>query len=77
MPKLQQENNGAIMETFAGIQEATPGELKKINAVRLYLRVIPIADLTHLSGGYVPNGMLTGDWHAGSDLEWPHHLCPP
>ena len=68
-PKLQQENNGAIMERFSGIQEATPGELKKVNAVRLYLRVITIADLTHPSGGYIPDGMLTGDWQAGSDLE--------
>ena len=68
-PKLQQENDGATMERFAGIQGATQGELKKVNVVRLYLRVITIADLTHPLGGYIPNGMLTRDWQAGLDLE--------
>ena len=59
------------------IQGATVGQLRKVNAVRLYLRVVTIADLTHPSGGYIPDGMLTGDWQAGSDLEWPHQPCPP
>ena len=45
-PTLQSENDGAIMERFSGIRGATPGELKKVNVVRLYLRVITIADLT-------------------------------
>ena len=64
-PQFQQENDGAIMERFSGIRGATPGELKKVNAVRLYIRVITIADLTHPSGGYISDGMLTGDWQAG------------
>ena len=50
-PKLQRENDGAIMERFAGIRGDAPGELKKVNAVRLYLRVITIADLAHPLGG--------------------------
>ena len=60
-PKLQRGNDGEIMERFAAIRGATPGELKKTNVVRLYLRMITIADLAHPSGGYIPNGMLTGD----------------
>ena len=75
-PKLQRENNGEIMERFAAIQWITKGELEKVNAVRLYLRVIIIADLAHPSGGYIPDGMLTGDWQADWDLEWPHQPCP-
>ncbi len=35
--------------------------------VRLYLRVITIADLTDPEGSTIPDGMLTGDWQAGSD----------
>ena len=65
------------MERFARVRGATRRELEKVNAVRLYLRVITIADLTHPLGGYIPDGMLTGDWQAGSDLEWPHQPCPP
>ena len=61
VPKLQWGNDGAIMERFAAIQAITRGELEKINAVRLYLRVVTIADLAHPSGGYIPDGMLTGD----------------
>ena len=63
-PKLHRENDGAIMERFVGIRGATQGEVEKVNAVRLYLRVITIADLTHPSGGYIPDSMLTGDWQA-------------
>ena len=60
-PKLQQENDGSIIERFTAIQGATTGELKKVNMVRLYLRVVTIVDLSHPSGGYIPDGMLTGD----------------
>ena len=67
--KLQWGNDGALMERFTAIQGVTTGELKKVNTVRLYLRVITIADLAHPSGGYISDGMLTGDWQAGSDLE--------
>ena len=49
--KLQQGNDRSIMERFTTIKGATPGQLRKVNKVRLYLRVITIADLTHPSGG--------------------------
>ena len=61
-PKLQRGNNRSIMEGFTAIQGATPGQLRKVNAVQLYLPVITIADLRHPSGGYIPDRMLTGDW---------------
>ena len=76
-PKLQREYDRSIMERFVEIQGATVGQLRKVNTVRLYLRVVTITDLTHPSGEYIPDGMLMGDWQAGSDLEWPHQPCPP
>ena len=40
----------------------TKGMLEKANAVRLFLRVATIADLTDLSGTFIPSGMLVGNW---------------
>ena len=50
------------MERFTAILGVTKWEVEKVNVVRLYLRVITIADLAHPSGGYTPDGMLTVDW---------------
>ena len=44
--------------------------------MRLYLRVITIADITHESGGYIPDHTLTVEWQSGLDLEWPRQPCP-
>ena len=75
-PKLQQKNDVSIMERFSAIQGMTTCDLQEVNVVRIYIRVIMIADLIHPSGGYTPDGILTEDWQAGSDLEWPHQPCP-
>ena len=56
------------MERFTTIPRITKGQLKQANTVRLYLRVITIADLTDPEDSTIPYGMLTGDWQAGSDL---------
>jgi hypothetical protein len=50
------------MERFTTIPRITTGQLKQANTVRLYLRVISIADLTDPEGSTIPDGMLTGDW---------------
>ena len=44
---------------------------------RLYLRVLTIADLADPTGQFIPDGMLNGDWQAGSDIHWPHQRMPP
>ena len=62
---------------FANIPGARRRDLDKCNQVRLYLRVITVADITHESGGYIPDHTLTGEWQSGSDLEWPRQPCPP
>ena len=65
------------MDQFARIPHISHAELCRANAVRLYLRVITIADLTDVGGHFIPAGMLTGDWQAGSDLQWPYQPLPP
>ncbi len=76
-PTLQRQRDKSIMEHFTAIPRITRGKLKQANTVRLYLRVISIADLTAPEGSTIPDGMLTGDWQAGSDLLWPDIPYPP
>ena len=68
-PELQRLNDAVIMELFADYLETTSRGLEQCNQVRLYLRVITIADITHESGEYIPDHTLTGKWQSGSDLE--------
>ena len=65
------------MEVFAQIPAITQGILKKANLARLNLRVVTIADLADPTGRFIPDGMLTGSWQAGSDLKWPDIPVPP
>ena len=74
---LQRQRDESLMARFTTIPRITIGQLKQANTVRLYLRVITIADLTDPEGSTIPDGMLTGDWQAGSDLLWPDIPCPP
>ena len=55
----------------------TQSQLRRANTVRLYLRVITLADLCNPTGNYIPSSMLNGDWQAGSDLLWPFQPQPP
>ena len=77
VPSLQQQRDESLMARFTTIPRITIGQLKQANTVRLYLRVITIADLTDPEGSTIPDGMLNGDWQAGSDLLWPDIPCPP
>ena len=75
-PHLQRENDQSLMERFALLPHMTRHKMFKLNSVRLYLRVITLADLTDESGTHIPDGMLTGEWQAGSDLRWPFQPRP-
>ena len=66
MPKLQRVGDEAIR-----------AQLRQANAVRLYLRVVTISDLSDTTGQYIPSGSLNGDWQAGSSLMWPYQPRPP
>lgn len=65
------------MDRFLQIPQITPAKLCQANELRLFLRVLTIADITHPSGRFIPNDMLTGDWQGGSELHWPHQALPP
>ena len=75
-PSLQREGDCSLMEVFSHIKGITQGQLEKLNEVRLFLRVITIADLANPDGTHIPDGMLVGDWQAGSDLLWPERPKP-
>ena len=49
----------------------------KVNNVRIYLRLITIADLANAQGTHICYGMVDGTWQSGSDLNWPKIPCPP
>ena len=66
-----------MIERFSTIENITTGELTKVNEVRIYLRVITIADLAHSNGKYIPDDMLDGEWQYGSDLKWLEQPLPP
>lgn len=70
-PCLQRENDVGLMERFLQLPGVRRGQLEKANAARLWLLVITLADLVHESGRYIPDGMLNGEWRAGTDLRWP------
>ncbi|KAL3762232.1 hypothetical protein ACHAWU_004770 [Discostella pseudostelligera] len=76
-PPLQRVGDDSLMARFITIKGITTAQLKRANAVRLYLRVVTIADLCDPTGTFIPNGMLNGDWQAGSDLQWPFQPQPP
>jgi len=60
-PKLQRIGDESIMEHFSQIPKITKVQLKLANSIRLYLRVVTIADLTDPQGISIRDGMLTGD----------------
>jgi hypothetical protein len=76
-PSLQRVGDESLMARFITLPRVTRSQLRQANMVRLYLRIITIADLCDPTGTYVPSGMLNGDWRAGSDLQWPYQPLPP
>jgi ribonuclease HI len=77
VPQLQREGDEALMQRFLRCPQISRAMLRQANAVRLYLRVVTIADLADAGGTFIPAGMLTGKWQAGSDLKWPYQPLPP
>lgn len=76
-PTPHREHDAFLMDQFIRIPGITRADLKQANAVRMYLRVLTIADMADPSGEFIPDGMLTGKWQAGTDLYWPHQTRPP
>lgn len=76
-PHPQRINDTFLMNRFLMIPRITKSALRQANEVRLFLRVLTIADLADPTGRFIPDGMLTGEWQAGSDIHWPHQTKPP
>ena len=74
---LQRDKDEFIMDRFLCIPHITTSQLRQANMVRLYLRVITIADLADPSCRFIPDGNLSGEWQGGSDIHWPHQTKPP
>ena len=75
-PSLQREGDRALMEAFIEIPRVSRSQLRQANAVRLFLRVITIADIADVAGKTIPAQKLTGEWRAGSDITWPYQPKP-
>ena len=76
-PKLQREGDSSIMQLFIDCPLITRAMRKKACSCLMYMRCITLADIADPTGKYIPDGMLTGKFQAGSDFEWPDQMRPP
>lgn len=76
-PCLQWEGNSALMEQFCNMSTVTQVQLCQANDVHLYIQVHSIADVHNIPGTHIHDGMLDGDWQAGSNIQWPFQPKPP
>jgi hypothetical protein len=76
-PELQRQNDTSIMRAFILIPGITENTLKLLNYVRLYLRVITLADIANEQGNMIPGQRFSGSWQAKSIITWPEIPCPP
>jgi hypothetical protein len=75
-PSTLRLNDTSIMSTVLRLNLPN-STLKKFNYVRLYLRVITIADLADATGAKIPGNRFSGAWQAQSNLTWPEIPTPP
>ena len=75
-PELQREGDKCLMEEFVRMKY-TKTRLRHLNAVRLRMRVITLADLVDVSGKVIDPHILEGSYVATSPLEWHHTADPP
>ena len=75
-PELQREDDCAIMTAVILFGNLTAGQIRKINQVRKYLRVIILAELASICGKIIPVNRFNGRWRAKSSLNWPHQPPP-
>ena len=60
-PQLQQVKNVLIMEKIVKLKGMAKGQLKQVNAVRPWRRVITIADITNKAGTSITDNMICGE----------------
>ena len=77
-PQLQRARDQAIMDVFARVKckGATKRKLFLANKVRMWLRVITVAELADEGGRVIPADRFAGEWRADSTLTWPNSTTP-
>ncbi|KAL3802447.1 hypothetical protein ACHAWO_004749 [Cyclotella atomus] len=75
-PHLQRERDISIMQALSRLPGVTPGELKKVNLCRKWLRVITLAEIASIDGTKIPANRMNGKWRAKSNLKWPRQPTP-
>jgi hypothetical protein len=61
-PAEQRVGDKSLMEAFLEIPGITPATLRQANAVRLFLWVISIVDITDIGGTFIPADTHGGKW---------------
>jgi hypothetical protein len=77
--ELQHANDVSLMDYFmTHLPPLPPKTLKRLNACRIFLQVITLADLTDGSGTHILPGSLQGARHNDrrSSYTWPHQIRP-
>ena len=72
---MQQENGKSIMEKMLRLKGIIKGELRQVNAVRLWLRVVTVTYMANKAGSDIMDNMMCGKWGAGTDLIWPRNTA--
>ena len=66
-PKLQQVNDALIIERIVRLKGVTKVQLRQVNVVRLWMRVVTILDMTNKAGTDIIGNMMCGEWRTGTD----------
>jgi hypothetical protein len=75
-PATQRDFDSILMDVFESLKPSSC-TLEKLNAVRLFLRVITLADITDESGRSIEAWALSGSTVATICIDWPHQAKPP
>ena len=78
-PSLQRLHDSLIMETFASLWRqpgVSPRRLQIANEVRMWLRVVTIAELADEDGKHISPAKLNGMWRNVSKYNWPNQPSP-
>ena len=74
-PLPQCLNDQSLMEVFCRMRQqkgTSDSKLHQVNRVRIWLRVITIAELANPDGACISPEKFTGNWRNDSTLTWPN-----
>merc|ERR1711966_406520 len=69
----------SLMEVFCKMRQQkgmNDNKLRQVNRVRIWLRVVTIAELADPDGACISPEKFTGDWRNDSTLTWPNQPFP-